>query len=161
MLLAVDYPMACNKIFERRVLEKKCLSVMYPFQSNMEERFWFFTTWLDEKLAQGASQQLFEKNLRTVNNSTCTYLQYVGSLRFVSLLGYMITDQKGKLFLSWQTWDLLKHIFLGFKSLCEDFKNTHSGFSIQVNESAVETLFSQIKHTICYLRTMLLPGLPL
>ena len=74
----------------------------------------------------------------------------VGSLKFVFLSGYKITDQTGKLFLSWQTWDLLKLMFYDFKSLCDDFTTTNPGYSIypiRVNGSVVETLFSQIKHT--------------
>jgi len=51
--------------------------------------------------------------------------------------------------LSWQTWDLLKLIFCGFKSLCNDFLAAHPGYTIspvQLNGSAVETLLSQAKH---------------
>ena len=78
----------------------------------------------------------------------CTYL--CEKSQFCSVSGYKITNQIGKLFLSWQTRDLLKLTFYGLKSLCEDFTTTHLSYSIYailVNGSAVETLFSQIKHT--------------
>lgn len=67
----------------------------------------------------------------------------------LTFLGYKITMKSGKLFLSWQTWDLLKLMFYGFKSLCEDFQTAHPGYTIcpvRLNGSAVETLFSQLKH---------------
>ena len=53
--LTVDYLKACNKIFERGILGKEVFinDVSSPIVVNMEEGFQFFTTWLDEKLAQG------------------------------------------------------------------------------------------------------------
>ena len=60
--------------------------------------------------------------------------------------GYKITEHSGKLFLSWQTWDLM---FYGFKGLCKDVTTTHPGYTIypiKINGSAVETFFSQVKH---------------
>lgn len=62
---------------------------------------------------------------------------------------YKITEKSGKLFLSWETWDLLKLMFYGFKSLCQDFTAAHPGYTIypvRINGSAVETFFSQVKH---------------
>ena len=65
-------------------------------------------------------------------------------------IGYKITEQTGKLFLSWQTWDLMKLMFYGFKGMVEDFTTAHQGYTIhpvRVNGSAEETFFSQVKHS--------------
>lgn len=63
--------------------------------------------------------------------------------------GYSITEQTGKRFLSWQTWDLMRLMFYGFKNFCADFTTAHPGYTIypvRLNGSAVETFFSQVKH---------------
>jgi len=65
------------------------------------------------------------------------------------MIGYKITEQSKKQFLSWQTWDLMKLMYYGFTGLCNDFLTTHPGYTVnpvRLNGSAVETLFSQIKH---------------
>lgn len=63
-------------------------------------------------------------------------------------IGYKITEQTDKLFLSWQTWDLMKLMYYGFKGMVEDFTTAHPGYTVhpvRVNGSAVETFFSQVK----------------
>ena len=53
------------------------------------------------------------------------------------------------MFLSWQTWDLLRFMFYGFTGFCEQFLQDHPGYTIypiRLNGSAVETLFSQLKY---------------
>ena len=64
-------------------------------------------------------------------------------------LGYRITRKSGKLFLSWQTWDLMRLMYYGFRNFCADFTTAHPGYTIypvRLNGSAVETFFSQVKH---------------
>ena len=49
----------------------------------------------------------------------------------------------------WQTWDLLRLMYYGFKNLCADFTSAHPGYTIYpvcLNGGAVETFFSQVKH---------------
>ena len=63
--------------------------------------------------------------------------------------GYKITTTSEKEFLSWQTWDLLRLMYYGFKNLCADFVSAHPGYTVypvHLNGSAVETFFSQVKH---------------
>ena len=53
------------------------------------------------------------------------------------------------MFLSWQTWDLLRFMHYGFTGFCEEFLRQHPGYTIypiRLNGSAVETLFSQFKY---------------
>lgn len=55
-----------------------------------------------------------------------------------------------KSFLAWQTWDLLRVMWFGFKGLTREFLSDHPGYYInprRLNGSAVETLFGQLKHT--------------
>ena len=123
-------------MFERGILGKGIFikDIACPIVANMEEGFKLFSSWLDEKLLQDDSLYMHVID-DTVSTST--------------FLGYKITEQSGKLFLSWQTWDLLKLMFHGFKSLCDDFLTVHPGYRIypvRLNGSAVETLFSQVKH---------------
>lgn len=62
--------------------------------------------------------------------------------------GYNPTDNREKLFLAWQTWDLLRIMWYGFKQFCESFTSRHPGFYVsplRLNGSAIETLFSQLK----------------
>ena len=63
--------------------------------------------------------------------------------------GYKITTTSEKEFLSWQTRDLLRLMYYGFKNLCADFVSAHPGYTVypvRLNGSAVETFFSQVKH---------------
>ncbi|XP_065911308.1 uncharacterized protein [Dysidea avara] len=53
-------------------------------------------------------------------------------------------------FLSWQTWDLLRVCIYGFKSFASNFLEKypdHFISPVRLSGSAVETLFSQFKHT--------------
>lgn len=57
-------------------------------------------------------------------------------------------DSKFKAFLAWQTWDLMRIMWQGFKLLCRNFTTQNPGYYIsplRLNGSAVETLFSQLK----------------
>ena len=64
--------------------------------------------------------------------------------------GYNPGDSQQKLFLAWQTWDLLRIMVFGFSKFCDDFFEKYDGkfFIIpkRLNGSAIETLFSQFKH---------------
>lgn len=65
-------------------------------------------------------------------------------------IGYSITETTSRPFLSWQTWDLLRVMVYGFKGFCEDFLCRNPGYTIypvRLNGSAIETFFSQLKHT--------------
>ena len=67
----------------------------------------------------------------------------------ISCLGYRITEQSGKQFLAWQTWDLMWLMFYGFKNFGKEFIAIHPGYTIypvRLNWNAVETFFSQVKH---------------
>ena len=60
-----------------------------------------------------------------------------------------MTTTSGREFISWQTWDLLRLMVYGFKNFALDFLEEHPGYficPIRINGSAVETLFSQLKH---------------
>ena len=59
---------------------------------------------------------------------------------------YSVTDPASKEFLSWQTWDLIRITWYGFKEFCESFIKQHPGYTVYplwLNGSAVETIFSQ------------------
>jgi hypothetical protein len=62
---------------------------------------------------------------------------------------FSANDSKQKLFLAWQTWDLLRIMTHGFSELCNDFLQKYNrDFYImpkRLNGSAIETLFSQFK----------------
>lgn len=63
-------------------------------------------------------------------------------------LGYKITTTTQRPFLSWQTWDLLRVMYYGFRGFCSEFLQKHPGYTIhpiRFNGSAVETFFSQLK----------------
>ena len=62
--------------------------------------------------------------------------------------GYKITTSSKKEFLSWQTWDLLRLMYYGFKKLRANFTSAQAGYTIHIrlNGNAVETFFTQIKH---------------
>ncbi len=54
-------------------------------------------------------------------------------------------------FLSWQTWDLMRMriCWYGFKEYCQEFLTSHPGYFVlplRLNGSAIETIFSQLKH---------------
>ena len=54
-------------------------------------------------------------------------------------------------FMSWQTWDLLRLMYYGFKNLCGDFTSAHPGYTMYLeclNGSAIETFFSQVKQNV-------------
>lgn len=59
------------------------------------------------------------------------------------------TSPKQEMFLSWQTWDLLRVMSYGIIGFCEDFIRRHPGYyvvPVRVSGSAVETVFAQLKH---------------
>ena len=69
---------------------------------------------------------------------------------FLFIIGYTITKTSSRPFLSWQTWDLLRLMYYGFKGFCEDFLTRNPGyviFPIRLNGSAIKSFFSRLKHT--------------
>ena len=65
-------------------------------------------------------------------------------------VGYSITTTTRRPFLSWQTWDLLRVMYHGFRGFCSEYLQKHPGYTIhpiRFNGSAVETFFSQLKFT--------------
>ncbi len=63
--------------------------------------------------------------------------------------GYTITQTNERPFLSWQTWDLLRVMYYGFRQFSEEFLTKHPGYTIypiRFNGSAIETFFSQLKY---------------
>ena len=65
------------------------------------------------------------------------------------LLGYTITATTQRPFLSWQTWDLLRIMYYGFRGFCQEFLQKHPGYTIypiRFNGSAIESFFSQLKY---------------
>lgn len=66
----------------------------------------------------------------------------------IIIIGYNIADAKGPKFLSWQTWDLLRITWYGYKGFCEEFIQRNPGYGIyplRLTGSAVETIFSRLK----------------
>lgn len=54
-----------------------------------------------------------------------------------------------KCFLAWQTWDLLRISWLGLRNYCEEMFSLHPEcyvIPLRANGSAIETIFSQLKH---------------
>ncbi len=54
-----------------------------------------------------------------------------------------------RMFLAWQTWDLLRLMCYGFTGFTSEFLQKHPGYTIypiRLNGSAVETVFSQLKY---------------
>jgi hypothetical protein len=63
----------------------------------------------------------------------------------------LISDGHKDCFLAWQTWDLLRILVCGAKSLVKDFVSRNKGYCIvlsRINGSAVESLFSQLKYSV-------------
>ena len=63
-----------------------------------------------------------------------------------------IESNKQKTFLSWQTWDLMRLTYYGFKGFIQSFFERHQDedhyiIPVRLNGSAVETLFSQLKYS--------------
>ena len=66
-----------------------------------------------------------------------------------NVTGYDPVNSSGRLFLAWQTWDLLRITWYGFKNLCIDFTARYPGVymaPLRLNGSVIETLFSQLKY---------------
>ena len=70
-----------------------------------------------------------------------------------AILNYVpIESNSQKVFLSWQTWDLMRLTFYGFKDFTDSFFRRHPSdehyiIPVRLNGSAVETLFSQLKYS--------------
>lgn len=67
----------------------------------------------------------------------------------LSNTGYRLTEQSSRQFLAWQTWDLLRIMYYGFKKFATEFLSENPKYVIypvRLNGSAVETFFSQMKH---------------
>ena len=63
-----------------------------------------------------------------------------------------IESNSQKVFLSWQTWDLMRLTFYGFKDFTDSFFRRHPSdehyiIPVMLNGNAVETLFSQLKYS--------------
>ena len=61
---------------------------------------------------------------------------------------YRLCQTTERKFLPWQTWDLMKIMYYGFKDFTTLFLQTHKGYVIRpvrLNISAIETVFSQLK----------------
>ena len=133
----VNYLTACNQLFERGILGKKVYIKSVdsnPIISSMDQGFKFFSEWLDVELSKGEYDSIVTLCIVFITSST----------------GYSITETKERSFLSWQTWDLLRVMYYGFRGFCHDFLSQHPGytiFPIRLNGSAIESFFSKIKHT--------------
>lgn len=74
--------------------------------------------------------------------------------------GYNPLESQSRHFLSWQTWDLFRIMWYGFKEFCCSFTSKHPGYYVTppcLNGSPFETLFSQLKFishgnltSVCY-----------
>lgn len=70
-----------------------------------------------------------------------------------AILNYVpIESNSQKVFLSWQTWDLMRLTFYRFKDFTDSFFRRHPSdehyiIPVRLNGSAVETLFSQLKYS--------------
>ena len=63
--------------------------------------------------------------------------------------GVDVANDGQKVFLAWQTWDLLRMAVNGFMGLCQDFFSRNPGYYVQpvrVNGSVIESLFSRFKY---------------
>ena len=77
---------------------------------------------------------------------------FVGWCDDAILNNVSIESNRQKAFLSWQTWDLMRLTFYGFKGFVDSFFHRHPGeeyyiVPVRLNGSAVETLFSQLKYS--------------
>ena len=95
----------------------------------------------------------------TILRGTCNIIKHMHAWELMTLCiclcilclshaGSNPVDSKFKAFLAWQTWDLLRIMWQGFKLLCTNFTTQNPGYYIsplRLNGSAVETLFSQLK----------------
>ena len=65
-------------------------------------------------------------------------------------VGYNACDPEAKKFLSWQTWDLLRITWYGYREFCKSFLQRHPGYYVyplRLTGSAIETVFSRLKYT--------------
>ena len=118
-----QYLTACNKLFENGILSHDPITTMDSVCiQNMRAGYKFFTDWFNR--LQGESEVLADQEFNP-------------------------TNPMEKVFLAWQTWDLLRLMFYGFTQFCDDFLTRHGdGYYVvplKLNGSAVETLFSQFK----------------
>jgi hypothetical protein len=61
--------------------------------------------------------------------------------------GLVPTSPFQKSFLSWQTWDLMRVCWNGFYDYCQEFLQDHpEHYVTPLRGSAIETIFSQLKH---------------
>ena len=76
----------------------------------------------------------------------CVYM-YLRESQMIA--GYRLTEQSSRQFLAWQTWDLLRIMYYGFKKFATEFLSENPEYTIypvRLNGSAVETFFSPMKH---------------
>lgn len=62
--------------------------------------------------------------------------------------GYNVADPQRKKFIPWQTWDLIRITWYGYRGFCKDFVQRHPGYAVyplRLTGSAVETIFSRLK----------------
>lgn len=99
----VEYLRACNHIFERGILGKGVFirSADNPILKGMETGYKYFTLWLNRKLQCGMSIVVTGKPIP------------------IFYTGYTITMTSKRLFLAWQTWDLLRIMYYGFTGFCQ------------------------------------------
>ena len=86
---------------------------------------------------------------RNATSTLITSTKYYPEQEPMRAEGYTITQTTNRPFLSWQTWDLLRVMYFGFKGFCEDFLSRHPGYTIYpicLNGSAVESFFSKLKY---------------
>ena len=80
------------------------------------------------------------------------FMFFVGWCDDAILNGVPVESNAQKVFLAWQTWDLMRLTFYGFKEFTENFFRRHPSeehyiIPVRLNGSAVETLFSQLKYS--------------
>ena len=77
---------------------------------------------------------------------------FIGWCDDAILNNVVIERNDQKQFLSWQTWDLMRLTYYGFKDFVDSFFTRHATdhhyiIPVRLNGSAVETLFSQLKYS--------------
>ncbi|XP_044171448.1 uncharacterized protein LOC114975022 isoform X1 [Acropora millepora] len=93
-------------------------------------------------------EKILDASSSVLTNMEDGFLFFVAWADYCYSEGHNLATPAQTVFLAWQTWDLLRLMYYGFREFCQEFLQRFPGYYIvplKINGSGIETIFSQLR----------------
>ncbi|XP_067042166.1 uncharacterized protein [Acropora muricata] len=93
-------------------------------------------------------EKILDASSSVLTNMEDGFLFFVAWADYCYSEGHNLATPSQTVFLAWQTWDLLRLMYYGFREFCQEFLQRFPGCYIvplKINGSGIETIFSQLR----------------